>query len=264
LPACIAGCAQDRSAGRNQCKIIQRAAARSETEVVQNNDAQQLERWLAAAERRYLADLRVQEITRALRALSSAYVERRERGSGQRVRGALDTAGKRAAFALYYAPLHFIAVAEAVRSLRAVDSESTPTIIGIDRHPWAVAETRWTYSQFGLPGRAKQGDVERLPASRSRESVVAAYTLNELPDGPRGRVELQLFDRARRGGRVLIVEPLARAVAPWWDDMATRLVALGGRADEWKLTIDVPPIVSQLGAAAGLNYRELRFQTMFL
>jgi len=254
---------------------------------VQNHDQEKFDKWLATAERRYLADLRVQEITRALRALSSAYVERRERGSGQRVRGALDTAGKRAAFALYYAPLHFIAVAEAVRSLRAVDSppntiidlgcgtgaagaawaiaaESTPTIIGIDRHPWAVAETRWTYSQFGLPGRAKQGDVERLPASRSRESVVAAYTLNELPDGPRGRVELQLLDRARRGGRVLIVEPLARAVAPWWDDMATRLVALGGRADEWKLTIDVPPIVSQLGAAAGLNYRELRFQTMFL
>ena len=254
---------------------------------MQNNDGQQLERWLAAAERRYLADLRVQEITRALRALSSAYVERRERGSGQRVRGALDTAGKRAAFALYYAPLHFIAVAEAVRSLRAQDSppntiidlgcgtgaagvawaiaaESTPTIIGIDRHPWAVAETRWTYSQFGLKGHAKQGDVEQLPPSRSRECVVAAYTLNELPDGPRGRVELQLFDRARRGGRVLIVEPLARAVAPWWDDMATRLVALGGRADEWKLTIDVPPIVGQLGAAAGLNYRELRFQTMFL
>ena len=197
------------------------------TNAVQNHDQEKLDKWLAAAERRYLANLRVQEITRALRALSSAYVERRERGSGQRVRGALDTAGKRAAFALYYAPLHFIAVAEAVRSLRAADSppsaiidlgcgtgaagaawaiaaESTPTITGIDRHPWAVAETRWTYTQFGLKGYAKQGDVERLPASRSRESVVAAYTLNELPDMTRARVELQLFDRARRGGRARI------------------------------------------------------------
>jgi SAM-dependent methyltransferase len=254
---------------------------------VQNHDQEKFDKWLAAAERRYLADLRVQEITRALRALSSAYVERRERGGGQRVRGALDTAGKRAAFALYYAPLHFIAVADAVRSLRVTDSppnalidlgcgtgaagaawaiaaESSPSIIGLDRHPWAVAETRWTYSQFGLKGYAKQGDLERLPSSRAREGIVAAYTLNELPDGARGRVEQQLFDRARGGGRVLIVEPLARAVAPWWDDMATRVVALGGRADEWQLTIDVPPIVGQLGAAAGLNYRELRFQTMFL
>src|SRR4030095_6661472 len=172
--ACLySGCAQDRYAGRNQCKIIQRAAARSETEVVQNNDAQPLERWLAAAERRYLADLRVQEITRALRALSSAYVERRERGTGQRVRGALDTAGKRAAFALYYAPLHFIAVTEVVHALRVAGPEpqaifntgggtgaagaawalaagSIPAIIGIDRNPWAVGEARWTFSQLGL------------------------------------------------------------------------------------------------------------------
>jgi SAM-dependent methyltransferase len=254
---------------------------------VQNDDQEKLDRWLAAAEGRYLADLRVQEITRALRALSTAYVERRERGIGQRVHGALDTAGKRAAFALYYAPLHFIAVTEALRTLRAADSApesivdigcgtgaagaawalaagSTPTIIGIDRHPWAVAEARWTFSQLGLKGYAKQGDVERLPPPRSSDGVVAAYTLNELPDGARGRVEQQLCDRARRGGRVLVLEPLARGVAPWWPYTAERLIALGGRADEWKLTIEAPPVVRLLGTAAGLNYRELRFQTIYL
>ena len=58
--------------------------------------------WVAALEARHLADLRVQEATRAVCALSSAYVERR----GERMRGALDSAGKRAAFALFYAPLH--------------------------------------------------------------------------------------------------------------------------------------------------------------
>jgi SAM-dependent methyltransferase len=254
---------------------------------VQNDDQEKLNSWLAAAERRYLADLRVQEITRALRALSVAYVERRERGSGQRVHGALDTAGKRAAFALYYAPLHFIAVAEAVRVLRATDSApdliidigcgtgaagaawalaagSTATIIGIDRHPWAVGEARWTLSQLGLKGYAKQDDVERLPPMRPNEGVVAAYTLNELSDAARARVERQLCDRARRGGRVLVLEPLARGVAPWWQDTAERLIALGGRADEWKLTIEVPPVVRLLGTAAGLNFRALRFQTLYL
>jgi SAM-dependent methyltransferase len=254
---------------------------------VQNDDQEKLGRWLAAAEHRYLADLRVQEITRALRALSSAYVERRDRGSGQRVHGALETAGKRAAFALYYAPLHFIAVTEALRTLRAADSApesildlgcgtgaagaawavaagSTPTIIGIDRHPWAIAEARWTFSQLGLKGFAKQGDVERLPAVRSNAAVVVAYTLNELSDAARGRVEQELCDRARRGGRLLILEPLARGVAPWWQDTAKRLIALGGRADEWKLTIEVPPVVRRLGTAAGLNFRELRFQTIYL
>jgi hypothetical protein len=33
--------------------------------------------WVAALEERHLADLRVPEVTKALRALSSAYVERR-------------------------------------------------------------------------------------------------------------------------------------------------------------------------------------------
>ncbi len=254
---------------------------------MRNHDQDKLHDWMSAAEHRYLADLRIQEITRALRALSSAYVERRAQGNGRRVHGALDTAGKRAAFALYYAPLHFIAVREAVRTLGltapapeaivdlgcgtgaagaawALASGSTSTIIGIDRHPWAVAETRWTLSQLGLRGLVKQGDVARLRPARAGESAVAAYTLNELPDEARQRVEQQLLERARRGGRVLIVEPLARAVAPWWDDMAQRVSALGGRTDEWKVPVDVPPIARELGTAAGLNYRELRFQTLSL
>ena len=78
--------------------------------------------WLAALEARHLADLRVPEVTRALSALSSAYVERRQpraAGAGQRVRGSLDTAGKRAAFALFYAPLHFLTVSNVVRALGA-------------------------------------------------------------------------------------------------------------------------------------------------
>src|SRR5215217_3496791 len=73
--------------------------------------------WLTALEARHLADLRVPEVTRALRALSSAYVERRHKvASG----ATLDSNGKRAAFALFYAPLHFIATDHVVRALGAV------------------------------------------------------------------------------------------------------------------------------------------------
>jgi SAM-dependent methyltransferase len=251
------------------------------------NHIDQLSRWMTAAERRYLADLRIQEITRGLRALSSAYVERRARGDGRRVHGALDTAGKRAAFALYYAPLHFIAVTEAVRVLGLADpapgsivdlgcgtgaagaawaiaAGSTPKVIAIDRHPWAVAEARWTLSQLGLRGNARQGDIQRPPPVRTAQSAIAAYTLNELPDSARQHVEQQLAECARRGGRVLILEPLARAVVPWWHDMTLRLAAMGARTDEWKLAVEVPPIARELGTAAGLNYRELRFQTLSL
>ena len=46
--------------------------------------------WVGSLEARHLADLRVPEVTRALRALSSAYVERRHKMTG---RTALDGAG---------------------------------------------------------------------------------------------------------------------------------------------------------------------------
>lgn len=251
------------------------------------DDRTKLNEWVAALERRHLADLRVQEVTRALRALSSAYVERRERGTRQHVHGALDTAGKRAAFALYYAPMHFIAVTEVVRALGAaqpspssiidlgcgtgaagaawaLSAGSTPTVIGIDRHPWAVSEARWTLSQLGVHGRVRQGDVGLLSAPRPKTSVIAAYVLNELPDDDRRRVEDTLVRMAESGGRILILEPLARGVAPWWRETAARITALGGRADEWRLPLDVPPVVRLFGTAAGLDHRELRLQTLFL
>src|SRR4051794_41554537 len=75
--------------------------------------------WLAALEARHLADLRVPEVTRALRALSSAYVERRHKVSAG---ATMDSAGKRAAFALFYSPLHFLATSHVVQALTAADA----------------------------------------------------------------------------------------------------------------------------------------------
>ena len=72
------------------------------------------DRWLADVEARHLRDMTPTEVARALRALSSTYVERRRRlGEG----AALDGAGKRAAFALFYAPLHFLVVRAVVHAL---------------------------------------------------------------------------------------------------------------------------------------------------
>ena len=71
--------------------------------------------WLAALDERHLADFRPAEVGRALRALSSCYVERRSRLAEG---GALETAGKRAAFALFYAPLHFLTADRVVSALR--------------------------------------------------------------------------------------------------------------------------------------------------
>src|SRR5580765_6632098 len=71
------------------------------------------ERWLQALEARHFSDLTFQEVARSLRALSSTYVERR---GGIRKGAALSGAGKRAAFALFYGPLHYLLVREIVQS----------------------------------------------------------------------------------------------------------------------------------------------------
>src|SRR5258705_7503583 len=77
-----------------------------------------VEAWYAALEARHLATLTFPEVRRALQALSSLYVERRDRLVPGR---ALDGAGKRAAFAMFYGPLHFLIVREIVRDLRAAE-----------------------------------------------------------------------------------------------------------------------------------------------
>lgn len=243
--------------------------------------------WVAALERRYLADLRLPEVAKALRALSSIYVERRDRGPRRHVHGALDTAGRRAAFGLYYAPLHFAAVAATIHSIGAhepapssildlgcgtgaaglawaLSGDSRPAVLALDRHPWAVEEARWNLRYFKIPGRAVRGEVERFASWKPGTSAVAAYTLNELADADRRRVEARLVGLTRQGGHILIIEPLARGVAPWWPDLAGRVTALGGRADQWRLAVDPPPVVQRLGTAAGLNWREIKLQSLYL
>src|SRR5262249_54036029 len=84
------------------------------------------ERWLSALETRHFSELTFQEVARALRALSATYVERRDRiRSGATLAGA----GKRAAFALFYGPLHYLLVREIVRAL--ADSTIAPTLVDL-------------------------------------------------------------------------------------------------------------------------------------
>jgi SAM-dependent methyltransferase len=253
--------------------------------------------WLTALEARHLADLRVPEVTRALRALSAAYVERRRssaagsprpgRAGRQPVHGALDSAGKRAAFALFYAPLHFITVTHAVRALGAdavapatildlgcgtgtagaawaVAAGRSSALVGIERHPWAAEEARWTYRQLGLTGQVRRGDLTRVPRVREPAAIIAAWVLNELADAVRARVEQQLIDATGRGTRVLVLEPIARSAVPWWEPTAARVQAAGGRADIWRFPVDLPPLIQMFDKAAGLDHRELTVRTLYI
>ena len=240
--------------------------------------------WIAALEARHLAELRFPEVSRALRALSSAYVERRRTISEG---AALSGAGKRAAFALFYGPLHFLLVQHIVQSL---PDAATPLqtlidlgcgtgaagaawatawtkpsrVIGIDRNPWAVREAAQTYRDFGLDGRARQDDVASAKMPKGPAAILAAFAINELPGPSRDAMLPRLLDRAARGDRILVVEPLAGFVAPWWNQWRAACESAGGRADEWRFRTELPAIVAKLDRAAGLDHREITGRSLWL
>jgi SAM-dependent methyltransferase len=242
-----------------------------------------LQNWLADLEKRHLSDLTFAEVSRALRALSSAYVERRETlASGS----ALDGAGKRAAFALFYGPLHFLLVDAIAHALQIHPSRggvvvdlgcgtgavgaslavatSASRVIGIDRSQWALGEARRTYRAFGLTSILQPADVTRRRLPPDRATIVAAYVLNEIPDEPRDDLLARLVARAGRGDRVLIIEPIAVSVAPWWRRWEDKVRAVGGRADVWRFPVDLPAVVAKLDRAARLDHRELTGRTFWL
>lgn len=239
--------------------------------------------WFEALERRHLEQLNFSEVRRAVQALSSLYVERR---------GRIDTlspftgAGKRAAFAMYFAPLHFLLVREIVRVLDAqlpkgiaildfgcgtgvagaawaMQSDPRPKVTGIDRNSWALQECKWTYQQLRIPGITKSVDLSavRIPAATA---VVAAFTMNELHAPLRDGFRAEFMRTARSGAPVLIVEPIARRVASWWDAWAEEWRRAGGRADEWRFHVELPDRLALMDRAAGLNHRELTGRSLWL
>jgi len=219
-----------------------------------------------------------------VRAVSSAYVERRRKLSEG---GALAGAGKRAAFALFYGPLHYLLVREIAQALpgatAAVDTlvdlgcgtgvsgaawarafVSPPRILGIDRHPWALAEAAWTYRALGLAARVRQSDVMAQVLPRTPVLILAAFAMNELGGEARETLLRRLVGRVARGDRLLIVEPLAGFVAKWWEAWRGVFVSIGGRADQWRFRVDLPPIIAKLDRAAGLDHRELTARSLWV
>jgi SAM-dependent methyltransferase len=242
--------------------------------------------WLREAEQRHLADLTFPQVSSGLRALSSTYVERRQRlGKG----AALDGMGKRAAFALFYAPLHFLLVREIVQALPGA-TETTqattlvdlgcgtgaagagwaaacvraPRVVGIDRHPWALGEAARTYRAFGLTARTVKGDIASVALPKGAVSMLAAFAMNELADPFLDELMQRLLDRTAAGDRLLIVEPIAGFVARWWERWRTRVEQMGGRGDEWRFRIELPAIVAKLDRAAKLDHRELTARSLWI
>ena len=241
------------------------------------------DRWLIGLERRHFSDLTFQEVSRALRALSATYVERRHR---LREGAALAGAGKRAAFAVFYGPLHYLLVREIVKGLGlkaegstlidlgcgtgaagaawAEASDPNPRVIGVDANPWALTEAAQTYRDFGLRARTVRGDATTFAWPRGRAMILAAFVVNEMDDTTRDSLLHHLLERASAGDRVLVVEPLARSVTRWWPQWEQAVLDARGRSDEWRFQVELPALVAKLDRAAGLDHRELTGRSLYI
>lgn len=252
-----------------------------------------MDQWLAALDDRHGRAFTRQDLLKAIRALSARYVERR---SELPRRSALDSAGKRAAFALFYAPLHFLTTREIIAALGAsprplrtlVDLgcgtgvaaaawaaafDRRPALQGIDQLGWAVDETNWNWRTMALTGRAKRGDLvdaaERLlePPDRNRldaTAVLLGWSVNELDAAARRRLLPVLLELARRQVAVLVIEPIARRLTPWFDEWSDAFARAGGRSDQWRFALDLPPQLAALDRDAGFQREGLSAKTLAL
>ena len=240
--------------------------------------------WHAALEGRHLATLTFPEVRRALQALSSLYVERRDRIDRG---GALEGAGKRAAFAMFYGPLHFLTVREIVRALpesdpplrRIVDLgcgtgvagaawatslNVTPAVSGIDGSGWAIGEAEWTAKALGVAASFRRGNLLDARFGNKAEGVVAAYAVNELPEASRAILLQRLLEANQAGSPVLVVEPIARGPVPFWPAWAEAFRKADGRDDTWRFPAVFPERMKLLDKAAGLDHHELTARSLWL
>ena len=88
--------------------------------------------------------------------------------------------------------------------------------------------------------------------------------MNETSEDVRSTLLRRYLQGGANGVRILIVEPIAHRVTPWWRNWRRAFEDAGGRAYEWRFEADVPESVRRLGRAAGLDTRELTARSLWL
>lgn len=241
--------------------------------------------WLEATRGRYLPPLTFSEVRKGVQALSSLYVERR---SGGRIASrATAGEGKRAAFATYYAPLHFLMTHQALAGLRggafpgvrvvhdlgcgtgaagvaaATLFSEPPTLHAIDLSSWALGEAVLTACAFGLTSRTRRAALPAaLPRAGAEDLLVLGWVVNELSPDPRERLLRGIEAALARGARLLVLEPLALSAAPWWPAWAERLAVWGVEDRTLRCALDLPAWIHEMDRACGLDHRELRARVL--
>jgi SAM-dependent methyltransferase len=238
--------------------------------------------WIDRVIERHTQSMTRPEFLKAVRALSARYVEQR---AALRDRSPLDSAGKRAAFAGFYAPLHFLTVRQIVQSVglgqRPVETivdlgcgtgvvgaawalayGTFTRVVGVDLNTWVLDEARWNFQTLGVRARTSRGNLvaaleELVAKPDARSGVILGWSLNELGDSDRARAIDLLVSLSARATPVAVIEPIATRLVPWWPAFAGRVTKAGGRVDEWKFEAALPPALADLDEAAGFQRESL-------
>jgi SAM-dependent methyltransferase len=237
--------------------------------------------WLEDTQSRFMPPLSFAEVRKGVQALSSLYVERR--GRGRLASRALEGRGKRAAFASYYAPLHFLTAWHALSDLEAADRVrrvldlgcgtgavgaaagvacGAARVEGFDRSGWALGEARRTYAAFRLAAHCRRSALpDALPSDVSRlgpaDLLAVGWLVNELEPEPQERLLETLLEARRHGARLLLLEPLAGPISPWWEAWQPRFECAGVCARPLKRSLELPAWIARMDKAAGLSHRPL-------
>jgi SAM-dependent methyltransferase len=242
--------------------------------------------WLEDAVTRHSRELEFREIRKGVQAVSHLYVQRRD-GVDLGAR-ALEGRGKRAALATFFAPLHFLTVhhlltevgparlgavrrvldlgcgtgaagAAATATLAAIGTAAEPpSIVGLDRSGYVLAEARHTYAHFGLVAQTLRGQMpDAIPETGAGDLLVFGWSVNELGDRARRELWETVVRALAHGARLLLLEPLAGPASPWWRAWAEGLSRLGVEEPRHKFQLVRPEWIARLDKAAGLDHRTL-------
>jgi len=239
--------------------------------------------WIDCIFERWLAEVTRKGIARALQSLSNDYVKRRGRIGSRASVGR----GKRAAFALYYGVRHFLVVRESLIALGAPRDIPGPIIdlgcgtgvagaawclhgsgeqrvVGVERDAGMIREAELTYRCLNVKGKLVRCHLSAYRWPKPPLCIIAAFTVNELHERDRERLWHSLEEQASGGSRLLVLEPLALRITPWWQDWVERAERIGGRSDEWHFDVELPEPVRLLGKSAGLSPERLGARALWI
>jgi hypothetical protein len=94
--------------------------------------------------------------------------------------------------------------------------------------------------------------------------MVLGWVLNEIDERARNALLPRLLRLAAQGTRLLIVEPIATRLSPWWPIWRDAFNRAGGRADEWRFRVDLPGLVRRLDQASGMRHDELTARSLWV